>query len=199
MPVAAAVSERSPQEFIDAALTNRFNAKILERLPALDLPECHLVAGCLFQAIWNMIAGQPAGRNVHDYDVFYFDGSDLSWGAEDAVIKKVNLHFEDLPIRIDVKNQARVHLWYEEKFGAGYPALISARDGIERYLVECTCVGIEVATGELFAPNGLEDIWAGQLRINPKNARPDAFLEKAKSYQARWPMLTIVPAGGEVD
>ncbi len=195
MPDEAVDRTHSASEFVEIALENRFNAEILDRLPALDIPQCHLVAGCLFQTVWNRLADKPADHAISDYDIFYFDGSDLSWEAEDTVIKRVAAAFDDLPIRIDVKNQARVHLWYEEKFGAGYPQLQSARDGIGRYLVECTCVGIETASRTLYAPYGLDDIWRGRLKMNPKNPRPDAFVEKAQSYKNRWPFLTIVPPG----
>ena len=94
-------------------------------------------------------------------------------------------------ISVEVRNQARVHLWFEKRFGSPYPRLRGARDGIDRYLVACTCVGIDVADGRLYAPYGLEDLWAGRLRRNPLNPSPDHFAEKAESYRARWPWLTI--------
>ena len=178
-------------EFLNYATANPVNAALLQRLPALSLPQCHLVAGCLFQAVWNFRMGQPPETAVKDYDVFYFD-IDSSYAAEDAVIQRVNREFADLGVNIEVKNQARVHLWYRNRFGADYPALHSARDGIDRYLIPCTCVGIEVATNDLYAPNGLNDLWNGVLRINPLNAQPERFREKASSYAQRWPWLTIV-------
>lgn len=183
----------TPRAFIALARSNPANAALLDRLPALDLPQCHLVAGCLFQAAWNTAAGQAPDAGVHDYDIFYYDDSDLSWEAEDAVIRRVAAL--DLGLPVEPRNQARVHLWYESRFGPGYPPLASARDGIDRYLVECTCVGIEVATGALYAPYGLGDLEAGVLRINPHNARPDLFRAKAESYRARWPWLTIIEPG----
>jgi hypothetical protein len=60
---------------------------------------------------------------VKDYDVFYFDDSDLSWDAEDAVIRRVQEAVADLGVTVEVKNQARVHLWYEQRFKATYPRL----------------------------------------------------------------------------
>lgn len=98
----------------------------------------------------------------------------------------------DLGIMVEPRNQARVHLWYATRFGEGYPQLVSARDGIDRYLVACTCVGIEVASGAVYAPYGLDELERGQLRMNPVNARPVHFAAKAQSYQARWPWLTVV-------
>jgi hypothetical protein len=190
----APVLSLSAEEFCHWATLNPVNAELLSRLPSLNLHQCHLTAGCLFQAIWNRRSGQPAGSGVKDYDVFYFDASDISWEAEDAVIQRVQLLCADMGVTVEVKNQARVHVWYERHFGSPYPQLTSARDGIDRYLVSCTSVGIDVASGELYAPNGLQDLHDGVLRSNPRNQPPNRFEQKARNYQARWPWLTIVPA-----
>jgi uncharacterized protein len=185
------VARLTAQAFVRQALANPINAALLERLPSLALDQCFLTAGCLFQATWNRLSGRPAGWGVKDYDVFYFDDRDLSWEAEDAVIRRVRLLTGDLGAEVEVKNQARVHLWYERRFGSPYPKLSSARAGIDRYPVACTCVGIEVTTGELYAPDGLEDLESGTLRMNPRNARPDLFRRKAEAYRERWPWLTV--------
>lgn len=181
----------SKQAFLAAVHENPLNSILLERLRRLGLKDCHLVAGCLFQAVWNRQAGWPADRGVSDYDVFYFDDSDLSWEAEDRVVRKVAAAAADLTISIDVKNQARVHQWYGEKFGPGYPQLKDARDGIGRYLVACTCVGLDVEDGTVVAPYGFDELNGGILRMNPANPRPALFRDKVESYRARWPWLTI--------
>ena len=178
-------------EFRRLVATNPHNTALLERLPQLGLPDCWLTAGCLFQAVWNAQSGRAPDCGVKDYDVFYFDPSDLSAEAEVAAEERLRTAFADLPIKLDVKNQARVHLWYQGKFGAPYPQLAKSTDGIDRYLVACTCIGISVETGAIHAPDGLGDMAAGRLRINQLNARPDKFREKALSYQARWPWLEI--------
>jgi hypothetical protein len=172
---------------------NPVNVALLERLPQLRLPQCHLVAGCLFQALWNQRSGREAGADVADYDVFYFDDIDPSWEAEDAAIQRAQSLLADLGVRVEIRNQARVHLWYPSRFGHPYPQLRSAREGIDHYLVECTCVGIAVDTGELYAPNGLDELAEGVLRINPRMALPDLFQAKARSYQSRWPWLRVMP------
>ena len=179
-------------DFLGAVRKNPINTALLERLPALQLPQCHLVAGCLFQAVWNARSGREAAWGVKDYDVFYFDDTDLSWEAEDAVIQRAAQALADLGVNVEIRNQARVHLWYPQRFGHAYPQLNSARAGIDGYLVECTCVGIEVATGELYAPNGLQDLARGVLRVNPLTPQPQLFAAKAHSYVARWPWLRVV-------
>jgi hypothetical protein len=99
---------------------------------------------------------------------------------------------QDLGVNVEFKNQARVHLWYGQRFGGAYPRLESARDGVDRYLVAGTCIGLDVASGEVYAPYGLADVDEGVLRINPANPRPELFEQKAKSYQVRWPWLRTV-------
>lgn len=182
----------TPSEFVDCAMANRANATLIERLARLRLDQCHLTAGCLFQAVWNRVSGHAPDWGIKDYDIFYFDDGDLSWDAEDRVIGMVDALVADLGITVEVRNQARVHLWYGERFGTGYPQLRSARDGIDRYLIACTCVGIDVATGDLHAPDGLDDLARGRLRMNPLNPRPALFREKAESYRTRWPWLSVV-------
>lgn len=181
----------TPERLIAIAMTNPANAEIARRLPSLGLNQCMLTAGCLFQAVWNQQTGHPAARGVKDYDVFYFD-EDVSWEAENEVINLARPLFQDLEVNLEIKNQARVHLWYAQRFGKAYPRLQSARDGIDRYLVAGTCIGLDVLTGEVYAPYGLSDIEEGLLRINPLNPQPDLFEHKALSYQARWPWLKII-------
>jgi hypothetical protein len=186
-----AVPALTPDAFVATALTNPVNVTLLQRLAGLALPDCWLVAGCLFQTYWNVTSGRPAGENIKDYDVFYHDASDLSYEAEDAVIRHVALVTADLGVEVEVRNQARVHLWYEQRFGRPRAPIASSRDAIGLYLVACTCVGIRVADGDFHATYGLDETAAGILRPNPANDEPELFAAKAASYQARWPWLTI--------
>jgi hypothetical protein len=185
------------QRFLREIRLNRLNREILARLPDLDLPQGFLVAGCLAQTIWNAVSGRPVEADIKDYDIFYYDDRDLSWEAEDAVIRHADGVFGDLGVVVELRNQARVHLWYEQHFGTAYPRLTSSQDGIDRFLVPCTCVGVRPRRGgdlELYAPYGLDDLYAGVLRRNKINDQPGLFAKKAASYRARWPFLTIVTA-----
>jgi len=184
------MSVLTDEAVITMALKNPVNVELLRVLVELELPQCMLTAGCLFQALWNLKIGREPGWGVKDYDVIYFD-SDLSWEAEDRVIQRVRQACGGLADKVEVRNQARVHLWYEEKFGVAYSPLRKVTDGIDRYLVRSTCLGLDVRTGELYSTHGSEDLQHGLLRSNPLNHQPEMFLEKARSYQARWPWLTI--------
>jgi uncharacterized protein len=181
-------------EFLTSVQANPINQLLLERMPQLGLPDAWLVAGCLFQTVWNLKAGASPTAGIRDYDIFYFDDADLSWEAENAQIIRVAKCFGDCGAKIELKNQARVHLWYGERFGSGYPQLKSACDGIDRFLIACTRVGVGIGRDNamtVYAPSGLDDLYAGMLRPNPLNDRPDLFAAKIESYKERWPWLRL--------
>jgi hypothetical protein len=182
--------------FIGAALSYRFNGAIVERLLEMNLPDAWLASGALFQTVWNVVTGRSPTFGIKDYDVYYFD-LDLSWEAEDAVIRRTRAAFADLPVDVEVRNQARVHLWYPEKFGMPYPRTTCATDGIDRFLMVCAQIGMR-KTGsayDVYAPNGFDDIEKMIIRPNATpNFRWDRYLEKAARWKSLWPELTIVPA-----
>ena len=193
----ALIGEPEARDFLAQVRVNPVNAALIDRLPELALLDCWLVAGCLFQTIWNLQTGRPPAENINDYDVFYFDGTDLSYEAEDRVIKCVAATFGDFDARIEVKNQARVHLWYRQRFRHDYPQLTSSADGIDRFLIGCTCVAVRCTAGrpcEVYATYGLDDMHAGLLRPNALNRNDALFAQKAASYRARWPWLRVEAA-----
>ncbi len=169
-------------------------AALLAAMPSLGAPDCWLVSGALFQAVWNALEGRPQGHGIQDYDLFYFD-PDLSYEAEDSWIKKAERRFASFPRRVELRNQARVHMWYREKFGiAEYPELKSSCDGVRQFLVQASVVAVRpTADGKLnlFAPLGLDDIFDRILRPNPLwqgGPRP-AYLAKVRRYMRDWPSL----------
>src|SRR5690349_22769788 len=113
--------ERQLAHLRAALRRNRTLTEVLARAAGMDLPDWYLVAGCLYQTVWNVVTGQPPDAGILDYDLAYFDDSDLSWDAEDAVIRAGDKIFAGLPAPVQIRNQARVHLWYERKFGVPCP------------------------------------------------------------------------------
>jgi uncharacterized protein len=179
--------------FIRDVRTNRHNLAILDRWHALALPDGWLVAGCLFQTVWNLQSGAAPEAQIKDYDIFYFDGDDLSEEGERQVQARVEAVLSDVGVVVEAKNQARVHLWYREYFGHDYPRLRSAMDGIDRFLIPATCVGLrpEGDGWELYAPHGLPLLYEGRLTPNPLIDHKVLFEAKARSYQERWPWLPM--------
>lgn len=183
--------------FLELVRLNPVNAEVLNRLPALGAPQAHLVAGALFQTVWNVLSGQPAQAGIRDYDVFYWH-PDTTYAAEDDVIRRAAHLYRDLGVRVEVRNQARVHLWFPQRCGLHRPALRSAREGIDQFLVACTCVGI-TAGQALYAPDGLDDLAAGRLRLNPRNHTPALYAAKVRDYRRRWPWLTDESASAPLE
>lgn len=183
-------------EFIAAALRNPVNEAIVAELFDIGLPDAWLVSGCLVQTVWNGLTGRAAGYGINDYDVFYFD-PDTSWEAEDAVIRDVQRRLARLDAAIEVRNQARVHLWYPGKHGLRYPPLRCATEGIDRFLTRNTQVGLQrcAAGHNVYAPYGFGDIAGMIVRPNPgPNFSAENYVTKAARWKMLWPELTVLPA-----
>jgi hypothetical protein len=183
-------------EFLAATLRNPVNGAIADELLRLALPDSWIVSGCLVQSAWNALTGRAVDYGINDYDVFYFD-PDTSWEAEDAVISDLQGRLAHLGVRIEVRNQARVHLWYPEKHGLPYPALRRSTEGIDRFLTKNTQVGIRRSAHgyDVYAPNGFDDIADMIVRPNPgANFSAANYAAKAARWKALWPELTVLPA-----
>jgi hypothetical protein len=89
---------------------NEWLGEILERFEEVALPDGWLVAGCIAQTIWNLSYAQPAEFGLKDVDLIYFDEQDLSFETEASYERRLRDLFQHLPIKLDVKNEARVHL-----------------------------------------------------------------------------------------
>ena len=119
----------------------------LERLAALELPGCYLGAGCVAQTVWNAAHDKPPEADIDDYDVVYFDAGDLTEVGENEATTRVRNALADLRVAVDVKNQARVHLWYRQRFGYDIVPYISTEDAIATWPTTATAIGARLAHG----------------------------------------------------
>jgi hypothetical protein len=90
--------------------------------------------------------------------------------------------------------KARVHLWFETRFGEPYTALSDTAEALARFTSTSFAVGVRLeADGELTvrAPFGLEDLFALRLRPNPTR-KTAGFARTAQSALRRWPELIVV-------
>jgi hypothetical protein len=169
------------------ALANPVLREILARAPTLGAPDWLLVAGGVTQSVWNVLDGHDPTRGIKDYDLFYFDAADPSYEAEDAVIRRGAALFGERPV--EIRNQARVHLWYEAKHGRPYPALRSSADGLTKFLTTCTAVG--VGPDGLVAPVGVDDLLAFRVRPLWRGGTAEAYADKTDRWKGLWPRLTV--------
>lgn len=173
-------------------------AAIVDRWPEIGLPDCWLVAGCLAQTVWNDAFGLPAAHGISDVDLVYFDGEDLSAETEARHAARVRALFADLGLWIDVKNEARVHLWYAEKFGTSLEPYVSTEDAITTFPTTATAVGVQPRSDGLhvFSPYGLSDLLGLIVRPNKKQITRPVYEAKVKKWRAQWPDLRVVDWDG---
>jgi hypothetical protein len=169
--------------------------QVLTTVRDLHLPDWLVFSGAVYQRVLNHLTGRDPDYGIKDYDVGYFDASDTSYEAEDVVIRRVATAFEP-PLRdlVEVRNQARVHLWFEGKFGEPYAPLRETAEALERFVSATFAVGVRLEADDrltVVAPFGLEDLFALRLRPNPIR-QTNGFRRTAASAVARWPELTAI-------
>lgn len=170
--------------------------RLLDRLRALALPQWRLVAGCLYQTVWNVLTCRPRGTGIKDYDLIYHDAADLTWEGEDAVIRHVAAATQGCVGPVEVRNQARVHLWFANRFGCAYPQLASADESLRYYASIVHAVGVRLEADDrldIVAPFGLHDMFA--MVIRPNRALANAASHAGKGARARsiWPEVVVEP------
>ncbi len=173
--------------------------RLLETVRPLELPQWRLVAGCLYQTVWNVLTGRPRGTGIKDFDLIYFDAADRSWEAEDRVIRRVERLTGGFPAPVEVRNQARVHLWFERRFGAAYAPLASADEALERYASVVHAVGVRLEPDgrlDIIAPFGLDDLLAMTIRPNHAMTNRSSYEAKAARVLSIWPEVTVLPWDG---
>ncbi|MBO0806818.1 MAG: nucleotidyltransferase family protein [Actinobacteria bacterium] len=196
MPAGRLPLDEQMAQFQAALSRNETLIRVLGAAARMDLPGWYLVAGCLYQTVWNVVTGQPPEAGILDYDLAYCDASDLSWDAEDSVIQAARTVFGDLTAPVQIRNQARVHLWYEQKFGVRCPPHSSTEAAIDTFEATTACLGVRTEPGgrwRIYAPHGLADVFNLVVRPNPALAPREVYQAKTARWQHQWPSLTVVP------
>src|SRR5712672_537051 len=172
--------------------------RVLSVARQICLPDWLVFSGAVYQPVLNHLTGRPLDYGIKDYDLGYFDALDLSYDAEDAVIRRVKAAFDE-PLRsmVEVRNQARVHLWFEAKFGEPYGPLSCTADALERFTSATFAVGVRLESDDrlhIEAPFGLADLFALRLRPNPRR-KTVGFPRTAADVRRRWPEVIIEDNG----
>lgn len=188
------MADESKVRLTEGLLRNDVLAECLERVSSLALPDWYLGAGCISQTIWNIAHGNPPSAHILDYDLVYYD-PDQSREKERVIEDKVRQILIDLPIEVDVKNQARVHRWYPDRFGYNIPPYGSMEEAIATWPTTATSVGVRLTKGtfEVFAPFGTRDLLNQVVRANRVQVTREIFEMKAARWKATWPHLKVVP------
>src|SRR5690348_4809016 len=72
--------------------------QVLRTARGIGLPDWLVFSGAVYQSVLNHLTGRAPGYGIRDYDLAYFDASDLSYEAEDAIIRRVRAAFNE-PLR----------------------------------------------------------------------------------------------------
>ena len=173
--------------------------KVLQIARDLHLPDWLVMSGAIYQPVLNHLTGRPPDHGLNDYDLAYFDASDISYEAEDVVIRRVAAAFDE-PLRslVEVRNQARVHVWFEGKYGEAYTPLSCSAQALERFVSPMFAIGVRLEADDslrIDAPFGLSDLF--DMRLRPNRQRPviASYERIAAKAKARWPEMKIEDRG----
>jgi hypothetical protein len=170
--------------YLEKVLTqSKAVSKVLEIAPRLQLPNWYLGAGAICQTVWNELHGFPLEQAIKDLDLVYFD-TDTSSEAQDRFIQKGKELFAELPVEVELTNEARVHLWYKKEVGKDIEPYTSTEDAINTWPTTASSVGVRYENGKflVYAPCGLNDMMRLIVRANKGLITREVYEKKV----ARW-------------
>ena len=171
---------------------NKYLVQVLEAIKELNIDNCYVVAGSINQTVFNYLHGYDITYNIKDYDIIYFD-SDISYEAEDKIIKKIKKKLSKFPFDLDIKNEARVHLWYKDHFGEEIDPYTSVFDAISNWSTTVTCIGVRLEDDlKVYAPYGLDDLFGLTIRPIKDNMYSEIYEKKIKRWKEMWPKLKVI-------
>jgi hypothetical protein len=167
---------------------------MIEKAPSFGLSSYYIGAGAISQSVWNSLYHRDPLYGIADVDFVYFD-EDLSYEKEDHYIKLIQGAFKDSPIGIDVKNEARVHLWYAKHFGYSIPPYHTLEEAVDSWPTTVTTIGVRLEQNHLqiYARFGLEDLFNGVVRPNKVAVKKEVYLAKCSKWKAKWPEIKTLP------
>jgi hypothetical protein len=181
--------------YLEEALTaNPVVQALLGVLEEMGLAGWYLASGSISQTVWNIRHGFDPTEGIKDYDVAYFDPTSDP-AADQAIEARIAGRLPQFEINLDIKNQAFVHLWYEQRFGRKLDPYVSTEHAISTWPTTASAVGVRAdADGfTVLAPFGLSDLLGMVARPNKAIVTQDVYEEKTNRWAARWPRLTVVP------
>lgn len=168
----------------------------LQRASTTGINNYYIGAGCIAQTVWNYQFQKPLDYGIKDIDFVYYDNQALDYEAENQIIIKLKEMYKDFSVDIDVKNQARVHLWYKERFGYEIEPYDSLESAINTWPTTATAIGVKIDRDnnfEVYAPYGLLDLLNKIVRPNKVQITENIYNSKVSAWLKKWPKLTVIP------
>lgn len=181
-------------ELIEMVKSSKSFMSALTAVKSLELNSWCIGAGAVRALVWDCLHGFSSPSAIPDVDVAYFDPTDLTPKAEQALLSILRGLQPNIPW--EVTNQAAVHLWFEGAFGHPVQPLTSLHEAIASWPEFATSVGItlnEKSQLKIIAPFGLNDLFAMVVRRNPARVCQKTYLQRIeqKKYSIRWPKVQI--------
>jgi hypothetical protein len=105
--------------------------------------------------------------------------------------------FAGLPVPVEIRKEARVHLWYADRFQVAGPAAFrSCAEAIDSFAAVCCSYGLTLDAGgspRVYAPHGYDDLFELVVRPNRRQAPRHVYEAKAARWLQHWPELTVLP------
>ena len=105
-------------------------------------PDGYVGGGVIRTLVWDALHAYETPTPLADIDLAFFDSDDLSVANEQRVEAALKARCPSVPW--EARNQAAVHLWYEEKFGYPVAPLTSTRDGVATWPETATAVAVRL-------------------------------------------------------
>ncbi len=183
-----------PDELSNALYANPVLSDVLQSWDDIALPNCWVVAGAVVQSYWNAVHEFPPLHGISDIDLIYFDPDDLSDSSETNHAERIAKLFDSASIRFDVKNEARVHLWYEARFGYSIEPYVSSESAIDTFPTTAGCIGIRPEGDALqaYTSFGFDDLLNLVVRPNRRQITREIYAAKTARWRELWPLIEIV-------
>lgn len=158
-----------------------------------DFKNYYLAAGCINQTIFNYYHNYDLDYGIGDYDIVYYD-EDTSYEKEDIIIKDLKERLKHLDLKFDIKNEKRVHIWYNEKYKTNRKEYESVEDAISKWGTTITCLGVRMENNKLIVcvPYGLNDLFNLILRPVKIDFTKEDYEKKVTKWTSKWELLKVI-------
>lgn len=184
------------KKLISIVESNKQLMKVFDALDHIGLKNYYIGAGVVAQSVWNNLSGNQLDKGISDIDIVYFNDEQLEESDEQKLKSEIDNFLEEFPLWIDLKNQARVHTWYKEKFGYAIKPYNSLEDAINSWPTTATSLGLRrEKSGDwtIYAPFGTTDIFEMKIKPNARQITEEIYMTKVNKWMKKWPKLSYEP------
>lgn len=180
-------------DFIDIIQKNKVLLEVFDALETIGIRDYYIGAGVIAQTIWNYKTNKDICYGISDVDIVLYDSNHLDQSYEIDIQEQLLRVLGDFPLWLDVKNQARVHLWYKEKFGYEINPYTSLESAINTWPTTASSIGLRRTENKwlIYAPFGIEDLMNLRIVANNRQINEEIYLKKQLKWQSKWHELII--------